>query len=236
MRVTRSAPSEPDATAAPMPSPRPPLIESPTASGGPDRRGPSAAVPAPNSAVNAFQPRSSTVVEPPPSPARSIRAAFHNIYGPGLEKRWFFNPTEAGGGALTDLGVHLIDLGLWLTRPASVDLAAAELSVEQPVEHSAELQLRLDGVPFRVAVSWNAAMPATQIFFEVQMADALLRWENVDGSFFHFRTLRDNAVLLDRETSLREDTLRAFANSLATRQPPLVDPRVYAMLDQAYGR
>jgi predicted dehydrogenase len=166
----------------------------------------------------------------------SMRAAFHNIYGPGQEKRWFFNPREAGGGALTDLGVHLIDLGLWLTRPSSVDLDIAELSDEQPVEHSAELALRLDSVPFRVAVSWNAPLSSTEIAFEVETADGLLRWENVDGSFFHFRTLHNGAVLLDRETTLREDTLRAFAEAVATRQPPTVDPRVYAVLDRAYGR
>ena len=167
---------------------------------------------------------------------RSMQAVFHNIYGPGQEKRWFFNPSEAGGGALTDLGVHLIDLGLWLARPTSVDLVLAELSAERPVEHSAQLALRLDGVPLRLAVSWSAALPATEIAFEVEMADGLLRWENVDGSFFHFRTLRNGAVLLDRETTLREDTLRAFADAVATRQPPTVDPRVYAVLDRAYGR
>jgi hypothetical protein len=48
--------------------------------------------------------------------------------------------------------------------------------------------------------------------------------------------LRDGVVLLDRETTLREDTLRAFAQAVATRQPPTVDPRVYAVLDRAYGR
>jgi hypothetical protein len=64
-----------------------------------------------------------------------------------------------------------------------------------------------------------------------------LRWENVDGSFFHFRTLRDGTILLDRETTLREDTLRAFASALAeTARAPATDTRVYDILDQAYGR
>jgi predicted dehydrogenase len=79
---------------------------------------------------------------------RSMRAAFHNIYGPGADKAWFFNPATSGGGALIDLGVHLIDLALWLSAPSSVVLESAQLSGEEPVEHAARLRLRLDAVPF----------------------------------------------------------------------------------------
>jgi predicted dehydrogenase len=169
--------------------------------------------------------------------ARSLRAVFHNIYGPGAEKTWFFSPSTAGGGALTDLGVHLLDLGLWLLQPDRVDLEAAELSPEEPVEHSARLRLHLDHVPFEVAVSWNAPLPNSEISFDVQTDEGRLRWENVEGSFFHFRTLRDGTILLDRETTLREDTLRSFASALAEpARAPAIDTRVYDILDQAYGR
>jgi predicted dehydrogenase len=37
---------------------------------------------------------------------------FHNAYGP--DKAWAHDPRLAGGGALMDLGVHLIDLAFWL--------------------------------------------------------------------------------------------------------------------------
>src|SRR5438105_1894699 len=33
---------------------------------------------------------------------RSMRAEFHNIYGPGAEKAWFFDSSTSGGGALMD--------------------------------------------------------------------------------------------------------------------------------------
>ena len=167
---------------------------------------------------------------------RSMRAAFHNIYGPGADKRWFFDARMAGGGALTDLGVHLLDLGLWLLGPCEVSMEAAELSDPRPVEHAARLALRLDGVPFDLAVSWNAPLAATEIAFEVASEVGHVRWENVAGSFFHFRTVCDGKVVADRETTLREDTLRAFVDSLSSRRAPPVDPRVYRLLDAAYGR
>lgn len=169
-------------------------------------------------------------------PVRSARAVFHNIYGPGAEKTWFFDPAMAGGGALTDLGVHLLDLGLWLLEPREVRLQTAELADVRAVEHSARLAIRLDDCPFEVAVSWNAPLASTEIALEAVSSNGLLRWENVDGSFFHFRCLRDGVVLADRETTLREDTLRVFAEALSTGRAPRIDERVYALLDAAYGR
>jgi predicted dehydrogenase len=172
-----------------------------------------------------------------PPKVHSARAVFHNIYGPGLEKRWFFDPRLSGGGALTDLGVHLLDLALWLLQPRQVELVNAALTAaDAPVENAARLRLLLDDVDFEVSVSWNAPLATTEIGFEVASADGGMRWENVDGSFFHFRTLRHGEVLLDRETTLRSDTLCAFARAVIAREAPPIDTRVYALLDQAYGR
>ena len=57
---------------------------------------------------------------------RTVTAEFHNIYGPGAEKTWFFDRQLSGGGALLDLGVHLLDLALWLLQPAEVSLELAD--------------------------------------------------------------------------------------------------------------
>jgi predicted dehydrogenase len=167
-------------------------------------------------------------------PVQSVSAEFHNIYGPGAEKAWFFDRRLSGGGALLDLGVHLLDLALWLVQPGTVSLEQAELE-RGGIEHLASLRVRLDSVPFDLSVSWNAPLPHTRIGFEIGGAHGRLRWENVDGSFFHFRTVHDATVLLDRETSLRSDTLHALSNALATNIAPPIDSRVYALLDQAYA-
>jgi predicted dehydrogenase len=172
------------------------------------------------------------------APVRSIAAVFHNIYGPGADKPWFFDPAVSGGGALTDLGVHLLDLAFWLVAPGTFSLDSAGLQLDgQPVESAAHLQVMLDDVPVQVDVSWNAPLPRTEIGLDISLASgSVVRWRNVDGSFFHFRAERDGVVLVDRETTLRVDTLKAFARALERGVGPAVDTRVYHLLDLAYGR
>ena len=46
----------------------------------------------------------------------AVDAVFHNAYGP--DKAWCRDPRLAGGGALMDLGVHLVDLALWVLDDA----------------------------------------------------------------------------------------------------------------------
>jgi hypothetical protein len=43
-------------------------------------------------------------------------------------------------------------------------------------------------------------------------------------------------LTIERETTLRADTLRALALALESGVAPEIDTRVYALLDQAYGR
>jgi predicted dehydrogenase len=166
---------------------------------------------------------------------RRVSAAFHNLYGPG--KDWFFEPRLSGGGALVDLGVHLLDLALDLLTPTGVHLDRAELSFARGlcVEDGARLILRLDDVPLNLEVSWQAQLPLTDISLEVEGEQGRLRWENVDGSFFRFRTLQEGVCLLDRETTLRADTLGAFCRALARRTAPPVHLVVYDLLAQAYA-
>jgi predicted dehydrogenase len=167
---------------------------------------------------------------------RAVRAEFHNIYGPGAEKSWFFDRQLSGGGALLDLGVHLLDLVMCVLRPETVQLEQVEL-IGGDIEHAANVGLRLSGdIPFDLAVSWNAPLPATRIGCEVAGEGGLVRWENVAGSFFRFRTMHAETAIHERETTLRDDTLRAFAHALETGVAPPIDTRVYALLDQAYGR
>ena len=85
---------------------------------------------------------------------------FHNAYGP--QSGWFWDPELSGGGCLIDLGVHLVDLALWLFDfPAVVEARGMLLRdghAPEPgeVENYATGDLVLaNGVHARIACSWN---------------------------------------------------------------------------------
>jgi predicted dehydrogenase len=117
---------------------------------------------------------------------------FHNAYGPGAG--WFWDLKLSGGGCLIDLGVHLVDLALWMFDfPEVVEATATLMREGRPVwsdevEDYAVGELKLaNGVQVRIACSWNlnagrdAAIEA--IFYGTE-GGAQMRNEN--GSFFDF--------------------------------------------------
>jgi predicted dehydrogenase len=116
---------------------------------------------------------------------------FHNAYGP--QSDWFWKRELSGGGCLIDLGVHLVDLALWLLDFPRVLDARAKLMRDgrvavRDVEDYAVGELTLEGdVSVRLACSWNlnagddAAISAR--FFGTHAGAEM---NNVDGSFFDF--------------------------------------------------
>ncbi|MDP4538533.1 Gfo/Idh/MocA family oxidoreductase [Qipengyuania sp. DY56-A-20] len=119
---------------------------------------------------------------------------FHNAYGP--DKPWFYRREEAGGGCVMDLGVHLVDLALWLLDFPAVEGVSSRLYSQgdrldagtTKVEDYAIAQLDLaGGAIVRLACSWNlnagreAAIEAS--FYGSQAAAG---FRNVGGSFYDF--------------------------------------------------
>jgi predicted dehydrogenase len=175
---------------------------------------------------------------PEVGPVRSLSAEFHNVHGPRPGRDWFFDPALSGGGALTDLGVHLLDFMLAAIRPVEVRLDRANLE-RRPglqVEHYARADIHFDDIPVHLEVSWDYPHPLSEINVVVEGANQTLRWHNVKGSFGHFRTELGERLLIDREISLRLNTLRAFAAAIATGSSEPFDTRVYDLLDRAYDR
>jgi predicted dehydrogenase len=87
---------------------------------------------------------------------------FHNAYGP--DKPWFHEPSLAGGGCVMDLGIHLVDLALWMFGTTAVETVTSRLfSKGRPlpanpgvIEDFAVAQLALvEGQVVRLACSWN---------------------------------------------------------------------------------
>jgi predicted dehydrogenase len=117
---------------------------------------------------------------------------FHNAYGPGAA--WFWDPELSGGGCLIDLGVHLVDLALWMFDfPAVIDAHATLLRHgrgpgDREVEDYAAGSLALaNGAHVRIACSWNLSAGRDAVIeasFYGTAGGAQMR--NTGGSFFDF--------------------------------------------------
>jgi predicted dehydrogenase len=124
----------------------------------------------------------------------AVEAWFHNAYGP--DQAWFRDPAQSGGGAVIDLGVHLVDLALLiLGRPKITEVrsrlyAGGRLLPPAPaeVEDHAWAGLETDGgATVTLACSWYGHEGAdADIGFTVHGTHGALEIRNVGGSFYDF--------------------------------------------------
>jgi predicted dehydrogenase len=123
---------------------------------------------------------------------------FHNGYGPG--NAWFYDPKLSGGGCLIDLGVHLVDLALWLFDFPEVvsvrgrTLRAGRVPAADQVEDFALGEIELaNGVIVRIACSWNlSAGQDAEIRATFYGTEGAAEMRNENGSFFDFIADRFN--------------------------------------------
>jgi predicted dehydrogenase len=132
-------------------------------------------------------------------------ATFHNAYGP--DQPWCRDRGLAGGGCLIDLGVHLVDFALWAMDFPTVTGATARLftggrpfrPVDGGVEDYVSARLDLDtGATVSLACSWNLPVgqdAGIRIAFYGTRGGAAV--ENVNGSFYDFRTERYRGTTRD---------------------------------------
>jgi predicted dehydrogenase len=128
----------------------------------------------------------------------AVDLTFHNAYGP--DKPWFYDRAQSGGGCVMDLGVHLVDLALWVLGfpDVTTDISAALFAQGAPLitldrtEDYAVASFTLEtGTIVRLACSWrlHAGVDARiEVAFYGTKGGAAMR--NVDGSFYDFRTER----------------------------------------------
>jgi predicted dehydrogenase len=117
---------------------------------------------------------------------------FHNAYGP--QSAWFWDPQKSGGGCLIDLGVHLVDLALWLLDFPAVEQASGRLFRDgrprgpEEVEDYAIGSIDLvDGTSIRITCSWNASAGTdADIRATFHGSEAGAEMRNQRGSFYDF--------------------------------------------------
>ncbi len=177
---------------------------------------------------------------------------FHNAYGP--DKPWFHDPAQSGGGCVMDLGVHLVDLALWVLGFPEVAAVTSDLhaggrrlgAAPAVVEDHAVATLRLaGGAVVRIATSWNLhAGEDAQISATFHGTAGGATFRNVGGSFYDFTadhltgTARQTLVVPPDAWGGR--AIVDFARRLADgeRHDPATDElhRVATVVDRIYGR
>jgi predicted dehydrogenase len=179
----------------------------------------------------------------------AVDLTFHNAYGP--DKPWFYDPLQSGGGCVVDLGVHLVDLALWVLgfpQVGTVDarlLSGGRLLEPGKVEDYAAAQFAAGGAQVRLACSWrlHAGQDAViEAAFYGTNGGAALR--NVGGSFYDFTADRFDGTHATRLSSASEAwggrAAAAWAEQLA--RSPTFDVsadqfvRSADVLDRIYGR
>lgn len=166
---------------------------------------------------------------------------FHNAYGP--DKLWFYDRVQSGGGCVMDLGVHLIDLLLWLFDGPGLSEVHAQLlaggAQADPamVEDYAVAQLTFaDGLNARLACSWRLQAGQEAVIeasFYGDRGGASLR--NVGGSFYNFEARRFNGtsseVLVSPPDEWGGRAAAAWAEQLA--RDSRFDPAAARLVDVA---
>ncbi len=120
---------------------------------------------------------------------------------------WFTTKEQSGGGPLIDLGVHMIDLAIWLMgnpTPVSVsantyckfadndtsdsvnsDFGDANAEGTFDVEDLAMGMIRFDnGAVLQIEFSWASNVKRERRFVELRGTKAGLKWENDEVEFF----------------------------------------------------
>ena len=146
---------------------------------------------------------------------------FHNAYGP--DKPWFYDRRLSGGGCVIDLGIHLVDLALWMLGSPKVTSISSRLFAQgkpirgrlaeranvprNQVEDYAVARLDLDtGAAVQIGCSWKLHAGRDAIisgaFYGPNGGAA---FHNVDGSFYRFSSERYSGTKRELLAATNED-------------------------------
>lgn len=104
-------------------------------------------------------------------PIQAVRGGWHTYQPPRLLAGWRLRRQEAGGGAFLDLGVPLLDLGLWLAGWPTPKRVSAHLlrhgGPEQVEEMGSVIVTCEGGMFFTIDVSWRHLVEGERFWFDL---------------------------------------------------------------------
>lgn len=175
-----------------------------------------------------------------------IEAEFHNAYGP--DKAWCLDARQAGGGAMLDLGVHLIDLALQLVPDGDISHVRGwtrQLKDAPGIDGFGVADFRRGDVHVRAVASWHAHTGRDCAFrVTVHGADAAAEVRNIDGSFYDFERVtrrgRSETIEGQEGRAWMDRGIIAWAKAIATDacwEPSAMRYLdVARVIDRVYGR
>ena len=165
---------------------------------------------------------------------------------------WFTTKEQSGGGPLIDLGVHMIDLTMWLMgNPAPVSVSGstyckfADNDVVDSV-HSAFGTKNDDGIfdvedlamgfikfdngsCMQIEFSWASNIEKEQRFFEIRGEKAGAQWYSTDDKLKIFSEEYGNTVDINPNVTtpvqIHEANLRHFADVILNGAEPMFVPQ-----------
>jgi predicted dehydrogenase len=182
----------------------------------------------------------------------AVDLEFHNAYGP--DKSWFFDPTLSGGGCLIDLGIHLVDLAMWVLDFPQIEKLQSSLfskgrlitNPENVSEDFASAQMQTaDGKSIRISCSWNlSAGKDAEIKAAFYGTRASAGFNNINGSFYDFAAYINHGTSSTSISMPPDDwggrALHAWTQRLAQDRSFNPDILHYipvaSIIDMAYGR
>jgi predicted dehydrogenase len=125
----------------------------------------------------------------------ALELCFHNSYGP--DRAWYYDRSLSGGGCFIDLGIHLVDLALWILRFPELRVSSARLySGGLPLTHQAGPTVEdyatatldsQDGAHLQIACSWKQPTGGDAVISATfRGTNGAAEFRNVKGSFYDF--------------------------------------------------
>lgn len=154
-----------------------------------------------------------------------LEASFSRPFGPDPSRPWRDDEAEAPSGAMTALGVHMVDNLLYLGGPVSgVAAWNVEIDPSLPLADVTTVMLEFTGGPPGTLVT-SLRMPT--VITTAAFGDRQAVWAEEDGARFFTQKVGDSGRI-EEEIAVIDgvaDNLRHFAECIRTGNTPETDGR-----------